>query len=558
MRHRFPPLLPKEALRGPVLVLAAHPDDEVIAAGGMLAWHRSVGHRVVVLHLTDGARGDPDARFDGIGDLRRAEGRDALARLGVDELRHGGFEDGALPERRDAVVALLRQTFAEVRPGTIYSFFFAEGHRDHRALAWATAEAAAALPTDCRCLLYGVNQVVPGGTMFDVGAWIERKQDALSTFVSQLAYNDWREKILHRDHAMTVNIEDPTVAYAEVFADLRPDALPVVRARAAALFVVMSGPDAAAGGDPTDGRPTVSLVISVWNRRDDLRENLAAIAAQTVAPDQIVVVDNASHDGTPEMVRAEFPHVELISMPHAGYGACETFNIGFASARGDFVGILDDDVLLPPDFVERMLAEFASEPESTAILSPKVIEPQMPDWYRDSAEVNTPRYMSTFRGCGSMARREPLRRAGWYDERFFIFGNERDLTTRLLNLGCRVKMVPSIEVFHKAPFGMRHGKRSLYYHVRNFWLWAFKYLPWSKVLGFPFVFLRKGLGGKRAGSGGQVADAVGTIGLFDNIRAVPGGYWICVKATLAALTNLPYCLKRRQVCRHEDFELPIR
>jgi GT2 family glycosyltransferase len=303
--------------------------------------------------------------------------------------------------------------------------------------------------------------------------------------------------------------------------------------------------------------PTVSLVISVWNRKDDLRENLAAIRAQTTAPDQVVVVDNDSSDGTPEMVIAEFPEVQLIRMPHSAYGACETFNIGFASAWGEFVGILDDDVVLPPDFVERMLAKFAEEPESTAILSPKVVEPEMPDWYRDSPAVNTERYASTFRGCGSMARGEAIRKAGYYDARFFIFGNERDLTTRLLNLGCRVKMVPSIEVFHKAPFGMRHGKRSLYYHVRNFWLWAFKYLPWSKVLAFPLVFLRKGLGGKKQGKGGEVTDAVGTIGLFDNIKAVPGGYWICAKATLAALWNLPYCLRHRQVCEAEDFELPI-
>ncbi|MGA0059410.1 MAG: glycosyltransferase family 2 protein [Planctomycetota bacterium] len=304
-------------------------------------------------------------------------------------------------------------------------------------------------------------------------------------------------------------------------------------------------------------KPTVSLVISVWNRKDDLRENLAAIRAQTTAPDQVVVVDNDSTDGTPEMVLAEFPEVQLIRMPHSAYGACETFNIGFASAFGDFVGILDDDVILPPTFVADMLAKFAAEPATTAILSPKVVEPEMPDWYRDSPAVNTERYASTFRGCGSMARGDAIRKAGYYDARFFIFGNERDLTTRLLNLGYRVKMVPSIEVFHKAPFGMRHGKRSLYYHVRNFWLWAFKYLPWSKVLAFPLVFLKKGLGGKKQGQGGEVTDAVGTIGLFDNIKAVPGGYWICAKATLAALWNLPYCLRHRQVCRADDFELPI-
>ncbi|MBL8754676.1 MAG: glycosyltransferase family 2 protein [Planctomycetes bacterium] len=305
-------------------------------------------------------------------------------------------------------------------------------------------------------------------------------------------------------------------------------------------------------------KPTVSLVISVWNRKADLRDNLRAIAAQTVPADQVVVVDNASTDGTPEMVLAEFPWVQLIRMPHSRYGACETFNVGFASAHGEFTGILDDDVVLPPTFVEHMLAKFATEPETTAILSPKVVEPEMPDWYLKSEAIHRERYLPTFRGCGSMARSKALRAANWYDIRFFIFGNERDLTTRLLNLGYRVKMFPTVEVFHKAPFGMRHGKRSLYYHVRNFWLYAFKYLPWSQVLAFPFRFLGKKLGGKQQGQGGEVADAVGTIGLFDNIKAVKWGYWVCLKATLAAVWSLPYCLKHRQVCRHPDFEPPLR
>ena len=305
-------------------------------------------------------------------------------------------------------------------------------------------------------------------------------------------------------------------------------------------------------------RPQVSLVISVWNRKDDLRENLAAIRQQTVPADQVIVVDNDSSDGTPEMVIDEFPEVQLIRMPSSDYGACETFNVGFASAKGDFVGILDDDVILPPTFVEQMVQKFAEEPDSTAILSPKVIEPEMPDWYLNSETLHSERYLATFRGCGSMARAAAIRAAKFYDVRFFIFGNERDLTTRLLNLGYRVKMFPAVEVVHKAPFGMRYGKRSLYFHVRNFWLYAFKYLPWGQVLSFPFWFLAKGLGGKKKSDGGEVGDAVGTIGLFDNIKGVKGGFWICFKATVAALFNLPYCIKHRQVCRHPDFEPPLK
>lgn len=306
-------------------------------------------------------------------------------------------------------------------------------------------------------------------------------------------------------------------------------------------------------GEPTSD---VSLVISVWNRRDDLRENLTAIRAQTVAPLEVIVVDNASTDGTPEMVVDEFPEVRLIRMPHARFGACTTFNRGFASARGRWIGILDDDVVLPADWIERMLEESERESESTALFSSRVEEPEMPDWFLASDGHLTPRYMSTFRGCASLGRADVLRQCGFYDEVLFIFGNERDLTARLLNRGYRVKYVPAVRVWHKAPFGMRKGKRSLYYHVRNFWIYAFKYVPLEEILKFPFRFLVKGLGGK--GRSSAVGDAVGTIGLFQEMRAVRGGVFVVLKATAAAFLKLPYCLRHREVCTHPDFELPLK
>jgi LmbE family N-acetylglucosaminyl deacetylase len=188
------------------------------------------------VHVTDGALGDPDARFGDIAEVRRAEGREALRRLGVEEIRTLDHADGGLPDSLGRLVPELRALFAEVRPRTLYSFFFTEAHRDHRALAWAAAEAADALAEDCRCLLFGVNQTVVGATMFELGAFMEQKQHALSAFSSQLAYSDWREKILHRDHATTVNVEDPSIQHAEIFADLRPAELREVRDLATRLF----------------------------------------------------------------------------------------------------------------------------------------------------------------------------------------------------------------------------------------------------------------------------------------------------------------------------------
>ncbi len=236
MNHLFPPLLPKEGLDAPVLVLAAHPDDEVIACGGMLAWHRQQGHPVTVLHTTDGAQGDPDGKYGDIAALRRQEGRAALSRLGVEDVRSLGFPDGEVPEHLAGVTEKFEAAFQEIQPQTLYSFFFTEAHRDHRAVAHAVVRAAAALPSTCRVLLFGVNQVVCGGTMFDLTAFMEQKQHALAAFESQLAYNNFREKILHRDNAASVNIEDQSIQHCEVFADLRPAELAQVLGMAEPLY----------------------------------------------------------------------------------------------------------------------------------------------------------------------------------------------------------------------------------------------------------------------------------------------------------------------------------
>jgi GT2 family glycosyltransferase len=115
----------------------------------------------------------------------------------------------------------------------------------------------------------------------------------------------------------------------------------------------------------------------------------------------------------------------------------------------------------------------------------------MPDSYVNSPAVNRERYMSTFRGCGSLARASALKEAGGYDESLFIYGNERDLTCRLLNLGYRVLQYPEVVTHHKNPFGVRMGQRSLYYHARNAWITQLKYAPLEDLYRMPFLVVSK-------------------------------------------------------------------
>ncbi|MFN0207245.1 MAG: glycosyltransferase family 2 protein [Planctomycetota bacterium] len=302
-------------------------------------------------------------------------------------------------------------------------------------------------------------------------------------------------------------------------------------------------------------RPGATAVLTSWNRKDVVRANLLSLRAQTVPFQDIIIVDNHSTDGTVEMLASEFPEATAIVMPHSNYGACETFNIGFACARTEFTAILDDDVELPPDWLAMLIAKFKTEPATTAMLSTKVVEPGMPDSLINSEAVNRERFMATFRGCGTLAKTDILAKAGYYDERFFIYGNERDLASRILGLGYRVKQYPAVVTYHKNPWGQRKGKRSIYFHTRNFWMYAIKHVPLGDLLTFPFKFLKQQMSKPKGG----FADATGTIGALENINKTPWGWWIVIRATLAAFTiHLPYCLKRRSPVRAPDFELPVK
>jgi GT2 family glycosyltransferase len=380
-----------------------------------------------------------------------------------------------------------------------------------------------------------------------------QKYAALACYASQGGGAALGEKARAADRARTMDVDLPEVASAEAFLDLSSAGLAAQLERVAAALNGLA-PRAAAA----EPEWSATAVISTWNKLKDLRANLDGLRAQTRPFDAVIVVDNASSDGTAAAVAAEYPEVRLIVMPHSAYGACETFNIGFASVTTPLMAILDDDVVLPPEWLEKALARMRAEPATTAVVSTEVIEPGMPESYINAPAMRRERYMSTFRGCASLARVAPLRQAGFYDERLFIYGNERDLTCRLLNLGCRVLQYPDVRAFHKTPFGIKMGRRSLYYHARNAWLSMLKYAPAGDLVRLPWLVLTKVLlrrGEKE--TTGEISDATGTIGIGKSLRETPGAWQVLFKAGWSVLVNVPYCLKHRAPVRAPDFELPL-
>ena len=555
MTSYYPALADPAVLPDRVLVFAPHADDEVFGCGGLLAFHASRGDAVRVVVVTDGAGGDPAGLEADIAKTRQRESRAAGAELGVLDYRFLGFPDGRLAGAHLLVEALVAE-LEEFAPGLVLGPSLQEMHPDHRALAGAVLAAAARFGRT-RLFLYGINAQVQANLLFDITTQAAKKRRAVERFESQLAYQDLVGKTEAVDHARTVNIEDAQVYQVEGFFDLPPERAGAYRDAMGRLLAEVF-PSSGTSAEFPD-LPAATAVISVWNRREVLRANLDGLRAQTEPFANVVVVDNASSDGTAEMVATEYPEVRLVRMPNSAYGACETFNVGFASVTTPLFAILDDDVVLPPEWLAKARLRLLQEPESTAILSTKIVEPETPEAYLNAKAVNTERYMSTFRGCGSLARTAPLREAGFYDEYLFLYGNERDLTCRLLNLGYRVLQFPGVETFHRQPFGVQMGKRSLYFHARNAWITMLKYAPLSDLVRMPWLVLSKVLlRGADAEASGDVTDATGTIGIGRAVRETPGSTWILFKASIGILAALPHVWRHRAPVRAADFELPIR
>lgn len=219
----------------------------------------------------------------------------------------------------------------------------------------------------------------------------------------------------------------------------------------------------------------IAVVIVNYNTREHLRACLATVLSET--PSEVVVVDNASSDGSVEMVQADYPDVVLhANKTNVGYGAAA--NQAIASCAAKYILLLNADTLLQSGAL-RALSTYLDLHPPAAIVGPRLVNPQgkqQPSCHPFPTPLNTLVHMSILsqlvghvpflrnrylnppprrakavpwvHGAALAIRREAFEMVGGFDEAFFMYSEEVDLCYRLHDTGWQIHFAPVTTVVH--------------------------------------------------------------------------------------------------------------
>lgn len=216
-------------------------------------------------------------------------------------------------------------------------------------------------------------------------------------------------------------------------------------------------------------RLPITIVIATHNRRDELINTLAMIdRGEPVA--EIVVVDNASTDGTSEAVSQNFPSMRLIRLDF-NHGV-PAFGVGVAASTQPYVFLLDDDATPAAGTLAAVVARLEAAPD-VAVVACHVVDTE-----GDTVTERWPVHPLCFWGCGAGLRRRALEDQPYcFDPRLFLHGTEMDLAVRLYARGHLVEYLPQSIVHHRFSPTNRTTARRMYFLTQSAAWFAVKHLP---------------------------------------------------------------------------------
>lgn len=238
--------------------------------------------------------------------------------------------------------------------------------------------------------------------------------------------------------------------------------------------------------------PVVSVVIPSYNRKESVLTLLADLERQEGVPFEVIVVDDASPDGSADAIAAAYPRITLLRNETNG-GPCVARNRGIRAARSEIIVGLDSDVTVPDaTLLARVVSTFAKLPEQVAVLAFRLLQPDGISedkarwWHPVPIEkfANQTFETSYFSGTGYALRRPAALAAGLFPEILYMHYEEVELAWRILDAGRVIRYSPILIILHHANPTSRRSEISLYYKPRNQLVLALTSLPMLSALKY--------------------------------------------------------------------------
>jgi GT2 family glycosyltransferase len=246
----------------------------------------------------------------------------------------------------------------------------------------------------------------------------------------------------------------------------------------------------------TESLPLVSVVVVCTNEKHHLADCLTSLGKQTYPSVEVVVVDNGSTDGSREYIESAHPWVRIHSTGgNLGYAPAN--NAGFGAAKGDYLVVLNPDTEVEPDFVSELVE--ATHQDGVGLATSRIC------YFADRDRINAcgndvhlsgfgwgrgidqPAHLfndcarvASVSGCAFMVRRSVLEHIGGFDEDYFIYVEDTDLSLRANLAGYRIMFAPRSIVYHK--YSLRMTPQKFFLLERNRRLTLIKNFRWGTLI----------------------------------------------------------------------------
>lgn len=253
----------------------------------------------------------------------------------------------------------------------------------------------------------------------------------------------------------------------------------------------------------------VTVIIPNYNGIEYIEGCLKSLESQTMKDFEVIVIDNASSDGSKELVKEKFPKVTVKEMSE-NFGFCRAVNEGIRLTKTKYLILLNNDTKVEEHFVEEMLKAIKAHDDTFSVAA-KMLQMNNPnlidaagDLYcalgwafslgKDKKAVKYDKEADVFSACAGAAiyRKDIFEQIGYFDELHFSYLEDVDVGYRAKIMGYKNRYTPKAVCFHagSAVTGSRHNSFKVRLASRNSWYVIYKNMPLLQIIiNLPFFII---------------------------------------------------------------------